>query len=163
LLSLHRKHEDDEHLQRHIPGAVIDTSGFAMAALGPGKRGRGLQLQLQYCPVGREPKAVVVIDPLDAEVDRKCVRLLFGPSGLVFYFFSPLDVVGLQHLKPRMALLRFRSAASKRRLVLKKSVAAETGTEALQRELMTLSSDLSVDELMLLVKLAREKAQKKQT
>ncbi len=159
LLPVWKKKEDGIHLTRHVPGAVLDTSGCAMATVSAAKRGR-FQLQLQYFPVGFEPKPQFVIDSWDSEVDRKCIRVLFGPNGLVLYFLSAMDLPVT--IRPKLLLLRFRAGPrQKKSSLLKKSVMGETGSEALQRELITLTNDLSVDELMALVQVAREKAKKK--
>jgi hypothetical protein len=94
------------------------------------------------------------VDSWDQEIERQCVRLVFGKDGFVFYFFSPSGAKGKvgANLKPRMSLIRFLPSNNfKLKKITKTPKLAESGSEVLTKELLEISSQMNVEELMELV------------
>ena len=146
----------------HLSRGLVDNHGLVIADVS--RKKKEFQMCISFYPLDGGKKSTVVCDTYPCEIDRKCATLLYG-SGLVVYFLSNMNASGV-NVKTKVSILRFQSSNKLKRkpfLTLKSSgpVPAESGSEILQKELVDLSNDMGVDDLMELVAYAKQRLREK--
>ena len=150
----------------HLSRGLVDNHGLVIADVSRvSRKKKEFQMCISYHPLDGGKKSSYVADTYDCEIDRKCATLLYGNSGFVVYFLSSMNASGV-NVKTKLSILRFQSSNKLKRkpfLSLKSSgpVPAESGSELLQKELVDLSNDMGVDELMELVAYAKQRLREK--
>ena len=139
-----------------IGGGLVDSHGLVSADVSKKNR-NGYLLQIHFFPYEGKKKSFA-LDSFDVEIERKCITLLYGTNGLVVYFLSGLGTPN-GAFKPKIQLLRFGGtelSTRRKKLTLPfKASSDSSGTDVLQKELMSLSQEMGVDELMRLVAFAK--------
>lgn len=150
-----------------LPGGLMDVSGMVLTELVRKKSSTVVRLSYHsFDPAAKKPVRHIVdeIDTGPGAVEAKWFRCFHGMDGQVLFMYLPPH-----GNSARVRLLHFKLSANGDQsnisgTVGKKKLApvpAEAGTDSLQRELMAITDQMSVDELMELVAEAKHRLQTK--
>ena len=164
-----------DHLSKHIPGCVFDSSGVVLTLIDSSKKKKH-NVNVTFFPFMSTDKKrgeslwSYAVDSFETEIDRKTIRVFYGNDGLVLYFFSGHDYAPMAGQPAKLVMFKFSPQHS--RSLLKNSIRSmksqnlQSETDAvsarLQKELLNITSQMSVEELMELVAHAKKGPQKKE-